>query len=33
LCNIEINENTEVIHEMSKRLNYIKKPIELFNIK
>lgn len=33
LCNIEIKENTDVTYEISKKLNYVKKPIELFKDK
>lgn len=33
LCNIEIKENTDVTYEISKKLNYVKKPIELFEDK
>lgn len=30
LVNIEITNNTDVVHEISKKLKYVKKPIELF---
>lgn len=30
LTNLEVKDNTDVTHELSKKLKYIKKPIELF---
>ena len=30
LVNIEVTENTDITYEISKKLKYIKKPVELF---